>query len=93
MASLFFGVVIIAGLILLNRYFPFMPWTTREWQSLPTESEYRQLHPSAVKNDISHCVYCDSVQQFDFPAFNLGVVHRKVLCAKCKKPLWLVTLE
>ncbi|QLI82447.1 hypothetical protein HZU75_13435 [Chitinibacter fontanus] len=82
---------IVGGVLLFNYFFPFMPWTKQEWLALPTESEYRQRHPTACNGERTHCVKCGGEQQLDLPTFNPGVINRKVMCMRCKAVLWRVS--
>lgn len=68
--------------------FKFSPWTKRDWEALPTKTEYIAQYGSAEKMT---CFKCGSPNVFDFGGLNPGMTNRKVICAKCKTALWRET--
>ena len=92
--SLLLGFLVLIGAILLfNRFFSFLPWTNQEWLALPTQQEYRRLHPQMCDGEATRCAKCGGTQQVDMPLLNPGVRHRKAMCVSCKTMLWRETFD
>ena len=57
---------------------------TKSWEELPTKSEYLQIHTM----ERAICYKCGSDKLLDIGLTNVIDHRRKILCEKCKTPLY-----
>nr|WP_314899970.1 hypothetical protein [uncultured Deefgea sp.] len=69
-------------------FIAYNPWAQKEWEHLPTLTEYRQRYPYCVQGEQVACCHCGSTVHLDVGLLQYTDWRRQTICRQCKNRLW-----